>query len=186
MVKNPEDHPYSSFRYYLGRGKEPEFLETDWLLGQLHKHLSQARKAFYQFTLDGLNHPWSPEEGVRLGIVLGEESFYEKIRKRYLDGREDREIPVLRKSQRIPETGEIRACIEGCVPEKGMRKRLLVWALKRYTPLKLTEIAERIQSQISYSAVSQICRRVEEERMRNPKLEALMNHIEAEMSKVKT
>ena len=187
IVSRPEDHTYSSFQFYAGRGgKRPEFLETDWLLGQFHRRGLEARKSFYQFTLNGLKDSWSPEEGLRGGMMLGGVDFFEKIRSQYLEGKDDKEIPHLKKSRRTPGMKEIHACVESCCEGAGMKKRLLVWALKRYTPLKLREIAERIQSPISYSAVSQICRRVERERQGNKKLQRLIDHVESKMSKVKT
>lgn len=186
LAKNPEDHPYSSFRYYLGEGKQPEFLETDWLLGQFHQNYRRARESFYQFTLDGLKDSWTPEEGLEGGVILGSEDFFEKIRKKYLEGRQDGEIPMLRKSQKIPRFKEIQVCIERCVGEKGMRKRFLIWALKKHTPLKLKEIAQRCGERIGYSAVSQICRRLEKESQKNKKLQRVISKIEVEMSKVKT
>jgi len=94
-------------------------------------------------------------------MILGSEDFFEKIRSTYLKDKEDVEIPDLRKHRKVPDVEEIQACIEKCCDEDGMRRRLLVWGLRRYTPLKLKEIAERIQSPISYSAVSQVCRRIE-------------------------
>ncbi len=188
IVSQPEDHAYSSFRYYWGRGgkKKPEFLETDWLLGQFGRREHRGEESFYQFTMNGLKAGWAPEEGLRGGMILGGEDFFDKIRDQHLEGKEDREIPHLKKSLRMPGMDEIHLCIEGCGEGDGMRKRLLVWALKRYTPLKLREIAERIQSPISYSAVSQIYRRVEKERQGNKKLQKLIVAIESKMSKVKT
>ena len=76
-VSRPEDHEYSSFQYYMGRGgKNLEFLETDWLLGQFQRKEMEARKSFYQFTLNGLKDSWSPEEGLRGGMILGSEDFF--------------------------------------------------------------------------------------------------------------
>lgn len=187
IASRPEDHAYSSFRYYMGRaGKKPEFLETDWLLGQFHRNYRGARESFYQFTLNGLKDRWSPVEGLRGGMVLGSEDFFKEIRERYLEGREDKEIPHLKKNRRAPEANKLQACIESCSKEEGMRRRLLVWALKRYTPLKLKEIAEEIQKPVSYSAVSQICRRIEKERLENKELRKVMDRIAAELSNVKT
>jgi len=186
ITRRAQDHPYSSFRYYLGKGRPPEFLETDWLLGQFHKNARTARMSFYQFTMEGLRASWSPEEGLKGGMILGGEDFFERIRKRYLEGKVDREIPDLRKSRRIPEVKEIQSCVEGCCEEEGMRKRLLVWALKRHTPLKLREIAERIESSTTYSAVAQICRRLEQKSLEDKKLRGMMSRIDAEMSNVKT
>ena len=103
-----------------------------------------------------------------------------------MDVKEEREIPHLRKSRMMPQEKEIASCVEECCKEPGMRKRLLVWALRRYTPFKLHEIAQRIKSSISYSAVSQICRRFEKECMENKELRNIKDRIEAGMSKVKT
>lgn len=186
MVKRPEDHAYSSFRYYVSKGKKPEFLETDWLLGQFHKNFPEAKENLYQFTINGLRDRWAPEEGLDGGMILGSETFVEKIRRKYLEGREDEEIPELRRTRRALEVRQIRECVERCGGGREISKRLLVWALRRYTPFKLKEIAEKLDRPISYSAVSQIHRRIEKESQRNRKLQTLMNRIEVEMSKVKT
>ena len=187
IVSRPEDHAYSSFQYYMGQGgKKAEFLETDWLLSQFHWRGLGARKSFYEFTLNGLKDSWSPEEGLRGGMVLGGEDFFEKIRKRHLEGKEDKEIPPLKKSRRMPGVKEIQCCIESCCKDERLRRRFLVWALKRHTPLKLNEIAEKINRPISYSGVSQICRRVEKECVESKELQRLREQIEFKMSKVKT
>ncbi len=187
LVNRPEDHEYSSFRFYQSRtAKPPGFLETDWLLGQFHKSERSARAGFYQFTLQGLKDSWSPEEGLQGGMVLGGKEFFEEIRKKYLDGREDREIPHLRKTRRVLGEKELACCVEECSEDPRIRKRLMVWALKRYTPLKLKEIAERTGSAVSYSAISQTCRRMEKEVRQNKRLQSIIGLLESKMSKVKT
>ena len=187
MVKWPEDYGYSSFQYYMKAGKKrPEFLQTDWLLGQFHKKYGKARSGFHQFTMNGLKDSWSPEEGLKAGMILGGEDFFEKIWSDYVEDKEDREIPDLRKNRKLSGEEEVQACLKNVCHEPGVRDRLLVWALKRYTPLKLHEIAKKIQKPISYSAVSQICRRVERARSGDKALHEIVSRVEAEMSNVKT
>lgn len=187
MATRPEGHPYSSLQYYLGHASKPAFLETDWLLGQFHRNLSQARRAFHDFTLKGLKDAWSPDEGLRSGMILGTERFYERIKAKYLEGRQDREIPALRKVRAVPDFEKIKDCIERCgCQEEKIKKRLTLWTLRRHTSLKLKEIAEKLQAQISYSAVSQSCRRLERERTKDKRLHGMMRRIEEEMSNVKT
>jgi hypothetical protein len=187
LALRPEDHLHSSFRYYLDPSSKPEFLETDWLLAQFHKNRTQAAKSFHEFTLKGLRANWNPEEGLLPGRILGTKDFYEKIKAQYLEGKEDREIPALRKVQPTPDFKKIQALIEecGCSQEK-MKTRLTAWALKRYTPLKLKEIAGKLCPEITYSAISQSCRRLEKERIKDKPLHQIMKLIEEKMSNVKT
>ncbi len=186
LVRRPEDHKYSSLPHYLSGGKPPVFLETAWLLGQFHRQAGVARRAFHRFTMNGLKDRWRPEAELRGGLILGSEAFFEKIRSQYLEGREDREIPQLRKSRRSPDPAAIEACLERYRQDPRLSKRLRVWALKRYTPLTLKQIAERVGCAVSYSGISQTCRRLEQECLENEELRRLMTRLEVEMSNVKT
>ena len=51
MVKEPAAYPWSSHRYYLGRGAL-DWLETDWVLSLFAGDLQRARQAFHQFVVD--------------------------------------------------------------------------------------------------------------------------------------
>ncbi len=186
LVKGPGEHAYTSYRYYLESQKQPDFLETSWLLGQFHKNITGAKISFNQFTLNGLVGNWEPGGGLQGGMILGGEDFYEKIRSKYLEGREDKEIPHLKCNQGKLSVNQIRSCVEKCCVDNPLSKRLFVWGLKQHTSLKLREIAEVVESALSYSAVSQICRRVELESRKNKTIYRCMEQIKIALSNVKT
>jgi putative transposase len=67
---------WSSYRATAGLVSVPEFLSTDWLLGQFGKRRRVAQKRYREFVRDGTaNRPWDELKGQ---IYLGSEEFIER------------------------------------------------------------------------------------------------------------
>lgn len=78
MVTRPDDWPWGSYRAMVGAASTPEWLETDWLLGQFGEERSQAQAGYAAFVVAGIGQ-LSIWEGLRHQIVLGSESFVEQL-----------------------------------------------------------------------------------------------------------
>jgi REP-associated tyrosine transposase len=67
---------WSSYRATAGLVSVPEFLTTDWVLGQFGKNRPKAHKRYREFVREGLaSRPW---EALKGQIYLGSEQFIEK------------------------------------------------------------------------------------------------------------
>lgn len=53
LAKRPEQHPWTSHHYYMGRSS-PDFLTTDRLLGYFGKRKNLARRKLHEFVLQGV------------------------------------------------------------------------------------------------------------------------------------
>jgi putative transposase len=78
IVRHPEDYPWSSFKFTAATGKGPEFLMTDWVLGQFGEDLQVAQDRYREFVLEGTigESPWKRLVGQ---CFLGDGPFLEKL-----------------------------------------------------------------------------------------------------------
>jgi len=74
MVKRAENWPWSSYPAHLGRVECPEWLDSDWLLGQFAKRRSTSIKRYQAFVEQGKG-VCSPLDDVRHQLALGDDAF---------------------------------------------------------------------------------------------------------------
>lgn len=79
IVDDPADWPWSSYRAVICRSETPAWLDADWLLSRFASQSQQARQAFAQFVLEGLDRT-SPLDNVRHQMLLGDPDFVDKFR----------------------------------------------------------------------------------------------------------
>lgn len=185
MVKSPGAYAHSSYRVYQGRKQGFEGLETNWLLKQFGRKSTIAIREFEKYTLAGLAESWQPEESQLGRVMIGTEKFFEEIRDKYLLGKKDTELSELREIKRTADLKKIEKWIEQLDLDEKHKRKCVAYVLKKYTPLKLSEIAEKI-GRVSYSGVAQMVRRLEQERLEDKHLARELNRLEHKMSKVKT
>jgi putative transposase len=136
---------WSSYRATAGLVSTPEFLTTDWVLGQFGKNRAQAQKHYRDFVKDGLeSRPWEALQGQ---IYLGSEAFIEKHTPQ---NRELKEIPRAQVKAVRPKLASIL---------KGMDERRILQAYKEHG-YRLHEIAAHLG--VHYATVSRRLKRSEE------------------------
>lgn len=75
IVVRPEDYPYSSYRAYMGRGKD-NIVEREMVLGMMAKDSRKAIKLYRDFVNGAIGIKMeSPLRKVFGGIILGTEEF---------------------------------------------------------------------------------------------------------------
>jgi putative transposase len=103
-VKKPEQWKWSSYRGTVGIDAPHECLTTDWILGQFGVNRAVAHKKYEEFIYGGIGEENLWKE-VRGQILLGEETFVERMLE-HTKGREElKEIP---KGQRYLNRPELR------------------------------------------------------------------------------
>ena len=93
MVKDPGDWPWSSYQAMIGLVEAPEFLTTDWILGNFSSDRAQARKLYRDFVLAGID-VGSPFDNIQEGNILGCQQFIDAVWDNTTRGSEEiKEIP---------------------------------------------------------------------------------------------
>lgn len=81
MVEKPERYRWSSYRGYVGKGKEDEWVEYAWVLSQFGKRKKTSQSKYRAYTdkeIEGRQE--SPFDKLWGQVVLGGEGFREKIK----------------------------------------------------------------------------------------------------------
>ena len=79
LVRAPEEWPWSSHVYMLGKKEAAVWLDTDWLLTQFAATRERAVRAYSQFVMEGVGLA-SPLIGAKHQLILGDDEFVERYR----------------------------------------------------------------------------------------------------------
>ena len=133
IVQYPSEYPWSSYPSYVGKGKTPDWLETEWLLFQFGKRKKESRKNYQNFVekvdIQSLENPSKDLTG---GFILGAPDFVTWVKDTFLRPRtEEKEIPQLRKlkpkvgAEDIVEAVSMEfGCSTESIIEKGRKKNI--------------------------------------------------------------
>ena len=87
VVERPEQYRWSTYRGYIVKGKEEEWVEYSWVLSGFGHDGIRARKKYRYYTEEGLRmRVESPLKNLHGQVILGGEEFIEKV-KRVVSGR---------------------------------------------------------------------------------------------------
>ncbi|MEY2680906.1 MAG: hypothetical protein RL661_1137 [Pseudomonadota bacterium] len=78
MVVGPQDWPWSSYAAMCAQAPVPEWLQTDWILGQFGAGRAEAVASYVRFAHEGARLPsvWTQLQGQ---IYLGSDSFMKQM-----------------------------------------------------------------------------------------------------------
>ncbi len=160
IVNSPGEYPWSSYQYYAGKRKKPEWLELDFVFSYFGKSTSLARKRYRQFVNSLIGQEYeSPLRMTVASTILGGIDFIEEIKAKYLDGRKtDRNLPALTKLRKGLSIGEVEKKAKAVFGEEPiMARKAAIYICHKYSGMLLKEIG--VHFGISESAVSQSSRR---------------------------
>jgi len=100
MVKEAGNWPWSSYRAMTGEAPAPQWLQTDWILGQFAAQRARAIAKYREFVRAGVGGPRLWEGNLRNQIYLGSEAFVGRMQKRIEPAKNLQEIP--RAQRRAP------------------------------------------------------------------------------------
>jgi hypothetical protein len=133
MVEHCKDYPWSSYRALSGYAKNPEWLETDWLLSLFGEDRGIAKKRYRGFveSVESADIE-NPSDEVVSGVVLGGVDFVNWVKKTFLDkGSNSKEIPQLKSLKPRPMPDEVIQVVSdefGCgrevILQKGKKRNL--------------------------------------------------------------
>ena len=194
VVKKPEDYPYSSYRSLIS-GSRDDLVTGDLILGVMASNKGQARKRYRAHVEAGIGMDLeSPFKKVYGGMILGSVGFIKQTLKRIEEDDLGNVELSCRRELRTP--FELEAILEIIAREYGVQKgdvtsgrssdarKAAIYLIKSRTGLTNREIGERMGG-LSYSAVSKVCRRLEEEMDTDSGLRKSIGELDLEMSNVK-
>jgi REP element-mobilizing transposase RayT len=187
MVARPEEHPWSSYRCYIGQSRAPEWLKTDFILGFFGGDNAKAHKGYRAFTEDLLAREYdSPLEGAVASTVLGSPEFVADVSERNLgDHRDGRNHPALKQLTQRPSMNEIVAKVATVeLRDEKLLRNLSIYCCRKYSGAKLKEIGERFG--ISDAAISQASRRLVMKAEKDHELKRLVERLEAKLGSVRS
>jgi len=193
MVSAPAQYKWSSYRFYIGRRKAPEYIETDWILSGFGKNIREARKNYQEFVegieIDAIENP---SKQVTEGFVLGDTNFVKWVKDNFLSNRKDnKEIPQLKKlNPRVNPDDVVEAvCREfGCSKEqiiiKGKKKNksreVAIHIARDLSGLSCVDLG-RYFGGVSGALITMMYNRVTKEALKNRRLKGRINRIKKQI-----
>jgi len=178
IVNNPGEYEWSSFRFYISNRKSPKWLKRDMILGFFNSNPITAMINYRDFVYGLLGKEMkSPLEKPPCSFILGSEEFIGEMKERFLrDKKMERNLPGLREVMDRPDLNMLEKIVDNEI--KSDKK--LAWQVKLYlshsfSDRKLREIGDHFN--VSYSAVTQASRRINNKQKVDKKLEKLIFKI---------
>ncbi len=192
IVESPEEYTYSSYKYYVTKGKN-DLLYVDFILDMMSRDRSEAKKKYRIFVESAIGKELeNPMGEVYGGMILGSKRFIKKIlkqcKKEYMSREEVSHRRALWASygmeealQAIAEELQIRK--EDISKDREARK-IAIFIIKKHTGITNRMIGEYFGG-LSYSAISKVVERFEGQMKRQRKLHKKVVKIERKVSHVK-
>jgi len=183
MVKTPEEYAWSSYRFYIGAEKPPEWLCRDFILGYFGNKVSIAQKGYCNFVSLLVNEKYdSPLDEVVSSTLLGSPGFITFIKDKFLSGKKpDKDLPALKELVEKASIQDIFDKVESVFgKEPSLGRNVKMFLSQRYTGEKLKDISAHFG--IGESGVSQASRRVNDKIRSDKKLRKKIGGIEKKMN----
>ena len=180
LVERPQEYPWSSYVEYVGKGGRG-IVERRFLLGFFSGSIARRMSQLRRFTL--AQHPmqYDPTQAAG-GIVAGVKAFVEWVKREKIPRKKP---PDMAKWKALSKPGgglrrSLEKRIRGLTEDSRLRHKLLVYALKRSTPLSLKEIAGMVGMKTPI-AVTQTTRRLEIASQSDTALAAALARIDQQL-----
>jgi putative transposase len=182
IVKTPSEYPWSSYGYFIGKSKKPQWLTTELILGDFGGEGRRGYKHYREYVERGENKEIeNPLKKVVASTFLGSKEFIERIKLEYLGKKEidRRDLPALKKILIGPTLEAIEEVVRKIVGRGDpLFKKICIYLGYQHSGLKLREIGEYFGMQ--GSAISQLSRRFVETIKGNQELKKVLGKIEKE------
>jgi len=160
LSDSPEAYRWSSYRQYVNKDAGG-IADTGFLLGCFPGRTEGGRRYFRRFTMEEHDGEYDPREA-KGGVVAGVAAFVDWVKREKIPRKKQRDMArwgeLHKPGLAVKKSLERR--IGDLTNDPKLRRKLLVYALKKSTPLSLKEIA-RMTGMRTIIAVSQVSRRIE-------------------------
>jgi len=161
LVEAPGDYVWSSYNFYIGKKKSPEWLRREFILGYFGNKASASQKEYRKFVQSLVGQEYdSPLKNVVGSVLLGSQDFINFIKQEFISSLgPGKDLPALR--QLVPRVSMevVFAEVDSVfVKDPAFSRNLKIYLCHRYTGEKLKSIGNHFG--ISESAVSHAGKRV--------------------------
>jgi len=185
LVKDPADYPHSSYKYFISNSTSPDWLNKGFILSLFDSNANKAKSLYKKFVLEGIgNETDIIRKNMSFGFLLGSSEFVEDIKARFIEGRQDEEIPVLKAAQPQLNPEDIKQTVIKKIVNTKLSRTIGIYLIRKHTSLSLKEIAA-LFGKISDAGVSALYNRVGKKRIANKRLNGRIKEIE-KMLKIET
>jgi len=186
IVQLPEEYEWTSYGYYIGKKKAPEWLRMDFILGYFGKKLSEAQKGYKIFVSIMIDKQYeTPLKDVASSTILGTQGFIGFIKEKYLsDQKEDKGLPALKALARKATIEDISNEVDKSIKDdKKLARNIKIYFSRRLTGERLDDIGRYFG--IGGSGVCQMGRRIAMQMEQDVKFAKLIKKTEDKMSRMK-
>lgn len=188
LVKNTSEYRWSSYRYYIGMEREPEWLTTTFILSYFGGHGRSTYRKYREFVEEGISKASeNPLRKVVASTFLGGEEFIRRIGEEQLEGRkiDRRNVPSVKKVLRGPTPGEIEAVVSKVIKENAaFYRKWCIHLSHQWSGWRLEEIGAYFG--MRGAAVSQMSRRFRKTVERDRSMGKLLERLKKELLIVET
>ena len=182
IVERPEEFAWSSYRSYIGESQNPDWLQTEFVLGYFGGKVKSARRKYQQFVEDGIgNENTNPFIETLASTLLGSPSFINEITARYIEAKDvSRDLPAVVKLTKRPSIEKIVGTVNGVLKgDEKLARQVSLYFCHRRSGLKLKEIGAYFR--IGESGVSEASQRIASRVEDNKSLKRIVNNVEKEL-----
>lgn len=186
MVKLPEEYEWSSYAYYIGKKKSPEWLRRDFILGYFGRNFSESQKNYKYFVTIMMDEKYeSPLKNVVGSALLGTQEFIGFIKDKYLfHQKDDKDLPSLKMLKREISIDSIYDEVEKAVKEnKKLSRDIKIYLCQKLTGERLDDIGRYFG--IGGSGVCQAGRRLAGHLEKDKALAKTVKRVEDNLSRMK-
>lgn len=178
ILEDPIQYPWSSFSSYCSKKNKWDWLQRDFIFGQVSKTLGKAIRGYRDYVQRGMTEKLEdPLKKAVASTVIGSEEFTEWVREKWIEQRVDREVPALRAMGKRPDISFIKGACEKVFKKNSLEsRRMALYLSHRISGLSLKEVGEYFDG-ISISAVSQNSLRQEKRFKEKPELLKAMTKL---------
>jgi hypothetical protein len=182
MVDMPEKFNWSSYQYYIGKRKKPEWLTVDFILCYFDNCDVEVQRKYREFVNTRVNiKSDSPLEKTVASTILGSDSFIELIKDKYLDqNKRDRSVPAIKELIDNPDIAETHRKVDVLCNNKSLSKKITIYLFHKYSGMQLKEIGSYFG--IGDSAISESSRQFDVILEKNRKLRKEIEFIQDQVN----
>jgi REP-associated tyrosine transposase len=182
MVDKPEEYEWSSYQYYIGKKKVPQWLRRGFILGYFGNKVNLAQKKYRRFISAFIDQKYeSPLTEVVSSTLLGSPGFISFVKENLLsDKKLDKNLPALKELLKKPTIQDIIDIADSVFNEEPrLRRSVILYLCQQYSGFKLSDIGK--QFGIGESGVSQAGRRVTVKTISDKKFKSKISRIEKKL-----
>ena len=182
-VKEVGEYRWSSYHDYVSDISDGSWIETNMILGNFGKTINKSRQEYKKFVIAGVGKDKEIrkyiEENTYKGFVMGSVEFCKEIYEKYIEGKEDEEIPKIRefKKDRDLDRNAIEEKVRLLTKDEKAIRKYTIYMMRKYTQRSLKEIAGCFLG-IGDTGVSILCARVDRERNKDDKIDKMLIRME--------